>query len=145
MISYFDTSFLAPLVLEEATSVMVEAFVRGLPPHQLAISHWTLVEFSSLLAREVRMGRLSAAAAAATDAEFETIAAESFVVLAANPSDFTLARRYLRTYESGLRAGDALHLAIAKNNGAETLYSFDNVMAKAGALLGLAVSRGPAG
>jgi len=142
---YFDTSFLAPLILQEATSAMVEEFVRALPPDQLAISHWTLVEFSSLLAREVRMGRLSAAAAAAADFEFESVTTESFVVLAPNPSDFALARRYLRTYDSGLRAGDALHLAIAKNNGAETVYSFDNVMANAGTLLGIAVSRGPAG
>ena len=55
---YFDTSFLAPLILDEATSIEVERFMAGLPAEELAISHWTRVEFSSLLAREVRIGGL---------------------------------------------------------------------------------------
>jgi predicted nucleic acid-binding protein len=50
---YFDTSFLAPLILPEATSDKT-AFVRRLPTEELTVSHWTRVEFSSLIAREVR-------------------------------------------------------------------------------------------
>ncbi len=60
---YFDTSFLTPLVRQEATSAQVERFVGSLPAGELAISHWTKVEFSSLLARHVRMGGLTAEAA----------------------------------------------------------------------------------
>lgn len=48
---YFDTSFLAPLILQELTSAKVERFVIDLPVGQLATSHWTRIEFSSLLAR----------------------------------------------------------------------------------------------
>ena len=55
---YFDTSILAPLFLQESSSAKVERFVAGLPAGELAVSHWTRVEFSSLLAREVRMGAL---------------------------------------------------------------------------------------
>ncbi len=66
---YCDTSFLAPLFLEESASPRIEAFVRALPAGNLGISHWTRVEFSSLLAREVRMGGLSAADALAVDRE----------------------------------------------------------------------------
>ena len=54
---YFDTSFLVPLILPESTSDKVAHFFRGLPAAELAVSHWTRVEFSSLIAREVRMGR----------------------------------------------------------------------------------------
>ncbi len=61
---YFDTSFLAPLIVPELTSNKIAAFFRGLPAGQLAVSHWTRVEFSSLIAREVRMGGLDAQAAA---------------------------------------------------------------------------------
>jgi hypothetical protein len=53
---YFDTSFLAPLILPEATSERIAAFVGALSGDELTVSHWTGVEFSSLLAREVRMG-----------------------------------------------------------------------------------------
>ena len=47
---YFATSFLAPLILNELTSTAVEQFMAGLPAGELAVSHWTRVEFSSLLA-----------------------------------------------------------------------------------------------
>jgi uncharacterized protein len=139
---YFDTSFLAPLILEEKTSSAVERFMAGLPAGALAVSHWTRVEFSSLLAREVRIGGLERQAAKKADAQFETIVAESFVVLLPNAGDFNLAKQYLANSDTGLRAGDALHLAIAKNNHAEAIYSFDKTLLKAGKILGLPVSAG---
>jgi predicted nucleic acid-binding protein len=139
---YFDTSFMAPLLLEEATSQAVERFVGGLETGTLAVSQWTRVEFASLLAREVRMGGLDARIAREVDAEFEAIVAESFMVLLPSGRDYTLARRYLGSYESGLRARDALHLAIAENNGAEVVYSLDKTLLRAGAALGLNVMAG---
>ena len=57
---YFDTSFLAPLILPEATSVEIAAFFHGLPIEEFTVSHWTRIDFSSLVAREVRMGGLDA-------------------------------------------------------------------------------------
>jgi predicted nucleic acid-binding protein len=57
---YFDTSFLAPLILEEASSAKIEAFFARLPAGELVVSHWTRVEFASLIAREVRMGGFAA-------------------------------------------------------------------------------------
>ena len=139
---YFDTSFLAPLILQEPTSADVEKFVTGLPVGELAISHWTRIEFSSLLAREVRMGGLDRRAARDADAQFDALVAESFVVLLPNADDFDLARQNLQTYESGLRAGDALHLAIAANRRADAFYSLDKALLKAGKLLGVPVSVG---
>ncbi len=66
---YFDTSFLVPLILPEATSDKITAFIRTLSAEAFAVSHWTLVEFSSLIAREARMGGLDAGAAARADAD----------------------------------------------------------------------------
>ena len=139
---YFDTSFLAPLILHETTSADVEKFVTGLPAGELAISHWTRIEFSSLLAREVRMGGLDSRVARDADAQFDALVAESFVVLLPNAGDFDLARQNLQTYEAGLRAGDALHLAIAANRRADAVYSLDKALLKAGKLLGVPVSVG---
>jgi predicted nucleic acid-binding protein len=56
--------------------------------------------------------------------------------------DYERARYYLRNYETGLRAGDALHLAIAGNHRAKAIYSLDKTMIKAGKILGLPVSAG---
>ena len=139
---YFDTSFLAPLILQEPTSADVEKFVTGLPAGELAISHWTRIEFSSLLAREVRMGGLDSRVARDADTQFDALVAESFIVLLPNADDFALARQNLQTYEAGLRAGDALHLAIAANRRADAFYSLDNALLKAGKLLGVPVSVG---
>jgi predicted nucleic acid-binding protein len=142
---YFDTSFLAPLLLEEATSDAVERFIASLPAGTLAISHWTRVEFASLLAREVRMGGLDRGAASEVDTQFEAIVAESFVVLAPSIRDFGLAKQYLGRHDTGLRAGDALHLAIAQNNGVEALYSLDKTLLGAGTIVGVTVSGLPTG
>ena len=139
---YFDTSFLAPLILEERVSAAIERFMAGLPSSELAVSHWTRVEFASILAREVRMRAIAAAAAREVDAVFEAMVAESFVVWLPGAGDYDLAREYLARHETGLRAGDALHLAIAKNHGAEAIYSLDKKLLKAGVALGLPMRAG---
>ncbi len=131
-----------PLVLPEATSDRIAAFIRELNIEQLAVSHWTRIEFSSLIAREVRMGGLDARAAAQADARFEVMVDDSFAVLLSNADDFNLAKQYLGRFETGLRAGDAFHLAIASNHRAETIYSLDKMLLKAGGTLGLPVSMG---
>jgi uncharacterized protein len=139
---YFDTSFLAPLVLPESTSEKIAAFVRTLPVEELTVSHWTRVEFSSLIARDVRMSVLDAAAGARADARFEAMVDASFAVLLPNADDFGLAKRYLGKFNTGLRAGDALHLAIAGNRQAAAIYSLDKGLLMAGRLLDLPVRMG---
>ena len=142
---YFDTSFLAPLILPEATSDEIAAFFHALSTEEFSVSHWTRVEFSSLLAREVRIGGLDIRSAARADARFEAMVAESFSVILPNADDFGLAKRYLSLFETKLRTGDALHLAIANNHRAAVIYSLDKRLVQAGALLGLPVSMGIAG
>jgi len=139
---YFDTSFLVPLILPEATSDKITAFVRRLPAEEFTVSHWARVEFSSLIAREVRIGGLDAQAAARADARFEAMVDESFSVLLPNADDFGLAKRYLGQFETRLRAGDALHLAVASNHRAAVIYSLDKTLLTAGKLLDLPVSMG---
>ena len=139
---YFDTSFLAPLIIPEATSGKVAAFVRRLPAEEFTVSHWTRVEFSSLIAREVRMGGLDVQAATRADARFEAMVDESFSVLLPDANDFGLAKRYLGRFETGLRAGDALHLAVANNHHALAIYSLDKTLLEAGKILELPVSMG---
>jgi uncharacterized protein len=139
---YFDTSFLAPLILPESTSDKIANFIRGLAVEKLTVSHWARIEFSSLLAREVRMGTLATETAVEADAQFERMVEGSFLVLLPDADDFTLAKEFVGNYKSGLRAGDALHLAIARNHCAEAVYTLDKTMIKAGKILDLPVSTG---
>jgi uncharacterized protein len=139
---YFDTSFLAPLIIPESTSTEIAAFVRRLAVVELAISHWTKIEFSSLVARKVRTRELDPEAAEHADARFEIMASDAFAVFLPNANDFGLAKRYLGNFETGLRAGDALHLAIAANRHASAIYSLDRKLMRAGKILDLPVRMG---
>jgi predicted nucleic acid-binding protein len=137
---YFDTSFLTPLFLEEPTSEAVEQFIAGLPVAELSTSHWARVEFSSLLAREVRMGGLSEAEARSADVAFEETIRESFHILTPTADDFDRAKVLLARPRTGLRAGDAMHLAMASQRAIDVIYSLDRGLLKAGALLNVTAS-----
>lgn len=139
---YFDTSFLVPLFQEEATTPSVERFMRRLPAGDASISHWTKVEFSSLLARDVRMGNLTADQATSAKAKFDTVVGEAFVTLSPEVNDFTLATKFVNNHQTGLRGGDALHLAIAANRGVKAIFSLDKAFIRAGKILGLPVDHG---
>ena len=139
---YLDTSFVAPLVIAEDTSNAVEAFVLKLKPGELATSLWTQVELASLVSRKVRMGELSTAEAEAVRREFERMLSESFELLVPSAADFAAAAKYLEVPKTGLRAGDALHLAIAANHGARKILTLDAGFIDAGKQLKLPVSLG---
>lgn len=139
---YFDTSFLAPLILEEATSAKIEVFFAKLPVGELYVSHWTRVEFASLIAREVRMGGFAESDALLAIAQFDELVVDSFQVLAPGVADYELAKEYIQHFATKLRAGDAMHLAIASNNGAKTLYTLDEGLLNAAKLMKLYASRG---
>lgn len=139
---YFDTSFLAPLFRKETTSSSIEHFFQQQEVGGLAISDWTRVEFSSVLARDVRMGVIEPQTALDPDAHFELTVAQSFVVILPDRKDFDLCRRHLHRFETALRLADAFHLAIANNHGAERVYTLDRKLLKAGKLLGSPVAMG---
>ena len=87
---YFDTSILVPLILPEATSEPIARFFEDLPADDPAVSDWTRVESASLLAREVRMGHLDAAAAREAGARFDAMVEEFFFVLLPNRDGFDI-------------------------------------------------------
>ena len=95
-----------------------------------------------MLARDVRIGLLDEAAASSVVERFELFLAASFDVLPLRIEDCELARNYVLRFSTGLRAGDAMHLAIAANAGVKSLLTLDRGMLKAGKLLKLPVSAG---
>lgn len=115
----------------------------GLPTGHLAISRWTEVEFASLLARDPWMGGMNAGEAHAMETLFEEVVAQSLVVWLPEAGDYDLAKRCPRRHETGLRAGDALNLAIAANRDARAVHNLDKTMIRAGKMLGLPISGSP--
>ena len=104
---HFDTSFLVPLALPEATSEPVARFIENQPADDPAVSHWTRVEFASLLTREVQMRRLDIVAAREAGSRFEAMIKESFVIFLPHLDDFDRAKNRIGRFETGLRAGTA--------------------------------------
>ncbi len=139
---YFDTSFMVPLFLRESTSSVIETYFASLLREERSISHWTRVEFSSLLALKIRLGQLDIPAARSAEKRFEVTVANSFTVFLPSAADFDLAKEYLGNFSTGLRGGDALHLAIAANQNAETIHSLDKRLIKAGTMLNLPMTSG---
>lgn len=139
---YFDTSFLVPIFVGERFTEQVEKVLGRQPSGELAVSEWTRVEFSSALSRQFRMGDIDREAAEMIEADFDALISETFLTIAPTVVDFDLARRFVRHYATGLRSGDALHLAIASNHGAQAIYSLDKGLVRAGRTLGLPVRTG---
>lgn len=139
---YLDTSFLAPLVIAEDTSDAVEAYLLKMAPGDLVTSLWTRVELASLISRKQRMGELSEVQAAGVRAEFTRTLSESFEMLTPSPADYSMAEELLAHHKTGLRAGDALHLAVASNQGGLEVLTLDQGLIKAAKQLGLKAKTG---
>jgi hypothetical protein len=123
---YLDTSFLTPLFRTELVSQQVENFLAAQPPGTLAISHWTRVEFASVMAREVRMKTLTEAPARKLIEEFDALVNDSLHMLIPAAADFDLARDFVTEFATRLRGPDALHLAIARNHGIGKILTLDD-------------------
>jgi uncharacterized protein len=97
-------------------------------------SGWTLVEFTSALARLDRMKRLEGDVRAIAGA-LEEHARSIYAILELTGEDYEVARGLLLHDPSlGLRGPDALHLAIAWRHG-ETLYTLDQALLECAAAL----------
>lgn len=125
---YLDTSFLTPLFREEAVSTKVADFLSRQTVGTLAVSKWASVEFASLTSRDVRMGALTAGQGRRLIAEFESMITASLISLVPGANDFDLAREYVANFATQLRGPDALHLAVAHNNGVDFVATLDNGM-----------------
>lgn len=133
---YVDTSVIVAALTQEALTARAQIWLSKQMADTLVISPWVVTEVSSALAIKVRAGSLEAAQRAEALAAWKTIQMQSLQVVIVQPSHFEMAARFVDQERLGLRAGDALHLAIAADAGYR-LATFDRAMADAGIKLGV--------
>ncbi len=140
MTRYFDTSFLVPLLISEPRTAQVEKFFENLHEGEILLfSRWGQLEFASVAARLFRMGEMSANDAQTVIGEFNRLLIQSFRLHTPTADDFRRARNFIGDFQTKLRSGDALHLAMAANQNVDKIHTLDNGMLEAGNLLGLSV------
>lgn len=133
---YLDTSVLVAALTNEARTAEVQDWLGRQSVGDLVISDWVVTEFSAALSVKVRMGQLVASDRADVLAVFNEIVDASFHVLPVTRMDFRVGARLADQHSTGLRAGDALHLAISANHGSR-IRSLDCGLVAAAQALGV--------
>lgn len=135
---YVDTSALVPVFIREPKSEALIGWIES-SGERLAISEWSLVEFASAAAIKVRTGQATAKLAKEATERAHEFAQKYCAVAVPGREDFRRAAELAGDSALKLRAGDALHLAIAASLGARGILCLDDMMIESARSLGMNV------
>lgn len=135
---YIDTSALVPAFIREQQSEAVLAWIET-SGERLVVSEWAVAEFSSAAAIKVRMGGISSAMAKQARAHFLAFAQDHCLIAVPQRAEFRRAAELAGDANLKLRAGDALHLAIAEASKVQGILCLDEAMGASAKTIGLNV------
>lgn len=124
---YLDTSVVVALLILEPKTADVKTWFAGLDETPIS-SDWLLAEFASAVSIKVRRGDLDERGAKAAAREFDVLAESGLRLIPISRAAFRDAASLTRQHKHGLRAGDALHLAVAQEAGVKSVATLDEVM-----------------
>ncbi len=133
---YLDTSVLVAALTNEPHTSRMQEWLGGQVPDELMVSDWVAAEFSSALAIKLRTSQIGPEDRAHSLAAFSHLCDSSFQILPVERPHFRLAARFADQFALGLRAGDALHLAICSEYAA-TMCTLDRRLAQGATALGV--------
>jgi predicted nucleic acid-binding protein len=132
---YLDASVLVPTLVKEPASPVVDEFLRS-STDQLVVSDYAAAEVASAMSRLIRMDRMLVSTASDRLVDFDAWRAGMTDTIDMVTHDSRLANTYVRRFELGLRAPDALHIAICRSLGLR-LVTLDRRLAAAARQLGI--------
>jgi uncharacterized protein len=135
---YVDTSALVPAFIREPKSEAVLAWLEA-SARRLLVSEWSITEFSSAAAIKARTGEIAPALAKQARTRFLDFAERHCSIAVPQRAEFRRAAELAGDVGLKLRAGDALHLAIAQASKAEGILCLDEPMAASARTMGLNV------
>lgn len=135
---YCDTSLMVAALIPERASDRVQAWLQEQAEATLCISDWVVTEFSSALGIKLRLGKLPADRQSPILARWRQTIADQLTLLPVPQPAFALAARYCEMPATGLRGGDALHLAVAALGG-HALATLDARLAEGAQAVGVGV------
>ena len=121
---YVDTSVWVALLTNEATAERIKQWYAD-ETRPLVSGDWCVTEFASALSLKERTGQLTHKQANSAWKLFTEFCISSMRLLPLDRELFAHAAHLVRVSKNGLRAGDALHLALALNVKAEAFFTLD--------------------
>ena len=134
---YLDASAIVPTLIEEGSSRALGDYLAA-ASDAFVVSDFAAAEVASALSRLVRMTLIGREAAETLLREFDAWRASATTDVEFVSADVRLANVFVRRFELGLRAPDALHLAVCQR-GDHTLVTLDARLAAAARALGVGV------
>jgi uncharacterized protein len=125
---YVDTSVLVALCTHEPMTAAVSKWF-GSTNDELVSGTWCVTEFASALGLKRRTGQISENESAFAWKTFERLCAGDLNLTPVEPPVFHQAALLALDVNSNLRAGDALHLAIALDCKASAMATLDSALA----------------
>ncbi len=122
---YADSSCLVAMVAVEPWTADVMQWIEARAGQPMHSADWCATEVAGALSIKVRTGQLSSALADAAWTEFEGACDGLLRLVSVTSADFVLAARLCRIDDANLRAGDALHLAVALRLQCRAMWSLD--------------------
>jgi predicted nucleic acid-binding protein len=123
---YVDTSVLVALILPEPKSTAVIGWY-GACTDELVSAAWCVTEFASALGIKQRTGQIDETQRQAAWQRFERLCVNDLQLLPVEPVTFYRAGLLTLDATTGLRAGDALHLAAAMEAKAQSVATLDRI------------------
>lgn len=131
MTLYLDTSLLIAIFTNEIASERSRDWLRSHEHDPKMISWWVETETAAALSVKFWSGQINAEQRALLMAGIKGFVSTSVTVQGVVQAHFVAGSQIADAASLGLRAGDALHLAIAQSHGA-TLCTLDRQLAAAG-------------